>query len=1417
MQTPGPGDDLGKLLERVDLLGHGAAHGRCRFLRLLRQVEHALLHLGARLLELGADGAGGAAHLLGRTGEALRCRFHHLGDGAADLLGGIARPALRRLENPRDEVLEGVHDALDVLGLLHQSVGELFQRLLALIERRGETGLGRAQEVGGAGENLAVLLEASRDARHFLERAIGNLAEAAGIGLQRLGGVLEHVRRPVGVGREFPRRRAEAAVDLREVAGRDLDELAQLVVGGGKPLQQVRNAVGQRRTRALHRRQRLGGAVGERVDQRLVLGMHALGGLVGHRLDGTLELAAARGELLDQRTRGLVEDARDLRGARGEHRIELAGALLKRHHGLARTAADMIVDRGEGLGKRVRRRNEVGLGGGELLADLAGHSLGILEQPPLGLVQAIGDVGHCRGGAARQTALDIRQGVGDRAGAGVELGRGLMRPGNDALVDLVEIARHFLGPRKQRVAGAVGARRDPRIRVLEGPGDRFGALGQRFRRLADARGHAHVGVLGRTGECVDMARQHVGGLLDARADPAVGIVEDLRDGVGLVGDRPRRVLDACGDAAVRVVEDLRDGVGLVADRLGGILDARGDAAVGVMEDLNHRIGLVADRAGSILDAKPDTVVRVLEDLHHGIGLVADRLGRVVDAQGDVVVGLLEHLRDRLGLLADLAGGVVDAGADALVGLLEDAGDRLRLLVHGARSLLGARGQPLLGVREDAGDLLRLLGHRPRGLLGPRRKTAFGIVEGLRDLVGLLADDPRGLLDARGEPAVGIVERVGDLADLRAQQRGGLVGARGDHGIGLGEDLTEFVDAAGQCERGLLGPRGDLGIGVGEDLAELVDPSGQRQRGLLGTSGDLGIDVVDRAQDIVDMARKHRIRVLDAVGDLLVGVLEDQTGLARHVVGDLDQTVAQRAGDDAGAALQRGADVIDAERQRLLHRRRALLDHPGLSVEGLADTVDVGRDGGGERQPLFADLGDIGLQRASESGAGVGQLLHVAVDGVLDPGLGFGQLAQVGVEGAGEPRPPLCEHLDMAGHRIVDALAGLGDLLEVVVQRHGHLSAAFRQTLAEIVGAAIQHDGRGGDEVGELAAQRLLAVLDDGGDVALAEDEGVGDLARALHQGFVDVAGPGLERGVQLLGAGVERFRAGLELRDQRRAALRKDLLDAGEPRVELLGQRLGGVAEHGHHAGRAAVEQVGKRARDVVGAVGERRDARVEHAGEGLARRGDAIRDHVHALVDRLVEGAAAVVDALDQRIARIGDRGGQELRRFGHVRPKVAGGHVELGLQMLVHARDRSPYLVGMLDDGLALGAQPVDQHAHARLVVGIGAFELVDLGMDDGLELHRARDRALDAFAHGRHLAADGLADHHDAVLGERLGLRQPEGGLGHRLGRGAHLLRALHHDRESPEEDDGDDDAGRDAECVGRGNKLGDRADLPDRRRI
>ncbi|TIQ92219.1 MAG: hypothetical protein E5X44_15335 [Mesorhizobium sp.] len=134
------------------------------------------------------------------------------------------------------------------------------------------------------------------------------------------------------------------------------------------------------------------------------------------------------------------------------------------------------------------------------------------------------------------------------------------------------------------------------------------------------------------------------------------------------------------------------------------------------------------------------------------------------------------------------------------------------------------------------------------------------------------------------------------------------------------------------------------------------------------------------------------------------------------------------------------------------------------------------------------------------------------------------------------------------------------------------------------------------------------------------------------------------------------------------------------------------------------------------------------------------------------------------------------------------------------------------MADHRFALAAQPVDKRANAGFILRIGALDLVDLAVDQGFEFDGTCKRALDAFTHGRNLAADGLPDHHDAILGDLLRLGQAESHFRHRLSGDAHLLGAANHGCKRPEQEDRQDRSDRQANQFGTGEKLAGGADLP-----
>ena len=366
---------------------------------------------------------------------------------------------------------------------------------------------------------------------------------------------------------------------------------------------------------------------------------------------------------------------------------------------------------------------------------------------------------------------------------------------------------------------------------------------------------------------------------------------------------------------------------------------------------------------------------------------------------------------------------------------------------------------------------------------------------------------------------------------------------------------------------------------------------------------------------------------------------------------------------------------------------------------------------------------------------------------------------------------------------------------------------------KVAGAGFQHGRGGGDDVGHVGADLRLALVDDGGQRVLAVVEGVGDVAGAVDQRFVDLAGAGLQRGVELLRAGVERLGAGLELTDQCLTAFGQGAFDAGKACLEFRAQRARGTAEQRNHALGAVVEQFGQRAGEAVGAVGQLGDAGVEQAGEGFAGRGETVGDRIQTALDGIEDRHRAFVDAVDQLVARRGDRHRQLGRGAKDVLANDIACRIDFVAQRLMGAGDRGAHALGVADDGLALAAEAVDERTDTALIVGVGAFELADLAVDERFELDGTRQRALDAFAHRGNLAAHRLADHHHAVLRDILRLGEAEGNFGHRLGGDAHVLRAADHRREGPEQDDRHDGGDRNTHQLGALQDLRDRADVPD----
>ena len=91
------------------------------------------------------------------------------------------------------------------------------------------------------------------------------------------------------------------------------------------------------------------------------------------------------------------------------------------------------------------------------------------------------------------------------------------------------------------------------------------------------------------------------------------------------------------------------------------------------------------------------------------------------------------------------------------------------------------------------------------------------------------------------------------------------------------------------------------------------------------------------------------------------------------------------------------------------------------------------------------------------------------------------------------------------------------------------------------------------------------------------------------------------------------------------------------------------------------------------------------------------------------------------------------------------------------MHAGDGVAHLLGLADQGVALVREVLEQAADAHFVVVIGALERGHFVGDQRFELGGARQRALDAVAHGGDFAADRLADGDDRIRARPLPARR------------------------------------------------------------
>ena len=152
---------------------------------------------------------------------------------------------------------------------------------------------------------------------------------------------------------------------------------------------------------------------------------------------------------------------------------------------------------------------------------------------------------------------------------------------------------------------------------------------------------------------------------------------------------------------------------------------------------------------------------------------------------------------------------------------------------------------------------------------------------------------------------------------------------------------------------------------------------------------------------------------------------------------------------------------------------------------------------------------------------------------------------------------------------------------------------------------------------------------------------------------------------------------------------------------------------------------------------------------------------------------------------AALFQRAGDALCDFVDARGDRVRDQRDVVAEVDLHAGNGAANLLGLADQVVALMGDVLQQGADAHLVVAIGALERRDFVGNEGFEFAGARDRALDAVAHGGDFAADRLADRHHRVAGRAFGLREADRDLRHRLRDHAQFLAAPGKAREEIEQ--------------------------------
>ena len=301
----------------------------------------------------------------------------------------------------------------------------------------------------------------------------------------------------------------------------------------------------------------------------------------------------------------------------------------------------------------------------------------------------------------------------------------------------------------------------------------------------------------------------------------------------------------------------------------------------------------------------------------------------------------------------------------------------------------------------------------------------------------------------------------------------------------------------------------------------------------------------------------------------------------------------------------------------------------------------------------------------------------------------------------------------------------------------------------------------GDQGVDRDIQRVAGLVAGGHDLGREAVAGVVDLADEVARAQLEFE---QQRVGRVLQAVVDLFGAIRNAVDDGRGAL-----------LELAGDAVDALVQH-------LVDAVGEIDELVVDVAGLEVEAGgqafggVEHRARGLgAGFLEAVEQVAAAFAERQDHVVAGMAQGRGDVLAALFQRAGDAFRDFVDAGGDRVRDQRDVVAQVDLHAGNGAANLLGLADQVVALMGDVLQQRANAHFVIGIGALERRDFVGNQGFEFAGARDRAFDAVAHRRDLAADRLTDGHHGIGGRIFRLREADRDLRHRLRDHAHFLAA------------------------------------------